>query len=125
MEGNLSSELKEQVIGEIEIREPFKVSKIGTIAGCMVLNGKLTRSSKIRLIRDGVVIHDGELASLKRFKDNVREVTKGYECGLNIKNYNDIEIDEIIEAYDIDEVQQKLKYNSIYINNMRVNFFTF
>jgi len=109
MEGMLSPELKEQVIGEIEIRETFKVSKIGTIAGCMVLNGKVTRSSKIRLIRDGVVIHDGELASLKRFKDDVREVTKGYECGLNIKNYNDIEIGDIIEAYETVEVKKKLK----------------
>lgn len=109
MEGMLSPELKEQVIGEIEIRETFKVSKIGTIAGCMVLNGKVTRSSKIRVIRDGVVIHDGELASLKRFKDDVREVTKGYECGLNIKNYNDIEIGDIIEAYETVEVKKKLK----------------
>src|SRR5690625_1109533 len=109
MEGMLSPELKEKVIGEIEIRETFKVSKIGTIAGCMVLNGKVTRSSKIRLIRDGVVIHDGELASLKRFKDDVREVTKGYECGLNIKNYNDIEIGDINEAYETVEVKKKLK----------------
>lgn len=109
MEGMLSPELKEQVIGEIEIRETFKVSKVGTIAGCMVMSGKVARTSSIRLIRDGVVIHDGELASLKRFKDDVREVTKGYECGLNIKNYNDIEIGDIIEAYETVEVRKKLK----------------
>lgn len=109
MEGMLSPELKEQVTGNIEIRETFKVSKVGTIAGCMVLDGKVTRNSKIRLIREGVVIHDGELASLKRFKDDVREVTKGYECGLNIKNYNDIQIGDIIEAYETVEVKKKLK----------------
>ncbi|NLN34220.1 MAG: translation initiation factor IF-2 [Flavobacteriaceae bacterium] len=109
MEGMLSPELKEQVSGNIEIRETFKVSKVGTIAGCMVLDGKITRNSKIRVIRDGVVIHDGELASLKRFKDDVREVTKGYECGLNIKNYNDIQVGDIIEAYETVEVRKKLK----------------
>lgn len=109
MEGMLSPELKEQVVGNVEIRETFKVSKVGTIAGCMVLDGKVTRNSKIRLIRDGVVIHDGELASLKRFKDDVKEVTKGYECGLNIKNYNDIQVGDIIEAYETIEVKKKLK----------------
>lgn len=109
MEGMLSPELKEQVTGNIEIRETFKVSKVGTIAGCMVLDGKVTRNSKIRLIREGVVIHDGELASLKRFKDDVKEVTKGYECGLNIKNYNDIQVGDIIEAYETVEVRKKLK----------------
>lgn len=109
MEGMLSPELKEQVTGNIEIRETFKVSKVGTIAGCMVLDGKVTRNSKIRLIRDGVVIHEGELASLKRFKDDVKEVSKGYECGLNIKNYNDIQVGDIIEAYETVEVKKKLK----------------
>ena len=109
MEGMLSPELKEQVTGNIEIRETFKVSKVGTIAGCMVLDGKVTRNSKIRLIRDGVVVHDGELASLKRFKDDVKEVSKGYECGLNIKNYNDIQVGDIIEAYETVEVKKKLK----------------
>lgn len=108
MEGMLSPELKEQVTGNIEIRETFKVSKVGTIAGCMVLDGKVTRNSKIRLIRDGVVIHEGELASLKRFKDDVKEVSKGYECGLNIKNYNDIQVGDIIEAYETVEVKKKL-----------------
>lgn len=109
MEGMLSPELKEQVTGNIEIRETFKVSKVGTIAGCMVLDGKVTRNSNIRLIREGVVIHDGELASLKRFKDDVKEVVKGYECGLNIKNYNDIQVGDIIEAYETVEVKKKLK----------------
>ncbi|HUH35507.1 MAG TPA: translation initiation factor IF-2 [Moheibacter sp.] len=109
MEGMLSPELKEQVTGEIEVRETFKVSKIGTIAGCMVLDGKVNRNASVRIIRDGVVIHDGELASLKRFKDDVREVNKGYECGLNIKNFNDIEVGDIIEAYETVEVRKKLK----------------
>lgn len=109
MEGMLSPELKEQITGNIEIRETFKVSKVGTIAGCMVLDGKVNRNSNIRLIREGVVIHDGELASLKRFKDDVKEVTKGYECGLNIKNYNDIQVGDIIEAYETVEVKKKLK----------------
>jgi len=109
MEGMLSPELKEQVTGNIEVRETFKVSKVGTIAGCMVLDGKVTRNSKVRLIREGVVIYDGELASLKRFKDDVKEVSKGYECGLNIKNYNDIQVGDIIEAYETVEVKKKLK----------------
>ncbi len=109
MEGMLSPELKEQITGNIEIRETFKVSKVGTIAGCMVLDGKVTRNSRIRVIREGVVIHDGELASLKRFKDDVKEVTKGYECGLNIKNFNDIKVGDIIEAYETVEVKKKLK----------------
>lgn len=109
MEGMLSPELKEQITGNVEIRETFKVSKVGTIAGCMVLDGKITRNSKIRLIRDGVVIYDGELASLKRYKDDVKEVNKGYECGLNIHNYNDIQIGDIIEAYETVEVKKKLK----------------
>ncbi|GGF07634.1 translation initiation factor IF-2 [Chishuiella changwenlii] len=109
MEGMLSPELKEQVTGNIEVRETFKVTKVGTIAGCMVLDGKVYRQSKIRIIRDGVVVHDGELASLKRFKDDVKEVSKGYECGLNIKNFNDIQVNDIIEAYETVEVKKKLK----------------
>jgi len=109
MEGMLSPEMKEQVTGNVEVRETFKVSKVGTIAGCMVLDGKITRNSSVRLIRDGVVIYDGELASLKRFKDDVKEVVKGYECGLNIQNYNDVQIGDIIEAYETVEVKKKLK----------------
>ena len=109
MEGMLSPEIREQVIGNVEIRETFKISKVGTIAGCMVINGKVTRNSKIRLLRDGIVKYDGELESLKRFKDDVKEVTKGYECGLNIKGYNDIEVGDILEVYEEIEVKKKLK----------------
>lgn len=109
MEGMLSPELKEQVTGNAEIRETFKISKIGTIAGCMVTDGKIYRKSQIRLIRDGVVIYTGELDSLKRYKDDVREVSKGYECGLQIKNYNDIKEGDIVEAFEEIEVKKKLK----------------
>lgn len=109
MEGMLSPEIKEQVIGNVEIRETFKITKVGTIAGCMVLTGKVTRNSKIRLLRDGIVKFEGELESLKRFKDDVKEVTKGYECGLNIKGYNDIETGDILEVYEEVSVKKKLK----------------
>ncbi|WP_346880668.1 translation initiation factor IF-2 [uncultured Algibacter sp.] len=109
MEGMLSPELKEEITGTAEIREMFKVSKIGTIAGCMVTNGKIMRSSGIRLIRDGVVVYTGELASLKRFKDDAKEVTKGYDCGMQIKNYNDIKEGDIIEAFHEVEVKKTLK----------------
>lgn len=109
MEGMLSPELKEEVTGTAEIRETFKISKVGTIAGCMVTDGKIFRSSKIRLIRDGVVIYTGELATLKRFKDDVKEVSKGYDCGIQIKNYNDIQQLDIIEAFQEVEVKKKLK----------------
>jgi translation initiation factor IF-2 len=109
MEGMLSPELKEEITGTAEIREMFKVSKVGTIAGCMVTNGKIMRSSGIRLIRDGVVVYTGELASLKRFKDDAKEVTKGYDCGMQIKNYNDIKEGDVIEAFHEVEVKKKLK----------------
>ncbi|SEW40648.1 translation initiation factor IF-2 [Chryseobacterium wanjuense] len=109
MEGMLSPEIQEQVIGNVEIREVFKISKVGTIAGCMVLSGKVTRNSKVRVLRDGIVKFDGELESLKRFKDDVKEVTKGYECGLNLKGYNDIEIGDILEVYEEVAVKKKLK----------------
>ena len=109
MEGMLSPELKEEITGTAEIREIFKVTKIGSIAGCMVTNGKILRSSKVRLIRDGVVVYTGELASLKRFKDDAKEVTKGYDCGMQIKNYNDINEGDIIEAFHEVEVKKKLK----------------
>jgi translation initiation factor IF-2 len=109
MEGMLSPEIQEQVIGNVEIREVFKISKVGTIAGCMVLTGKVTRQSKVRLLRDGIVKFDGELESLKRFKDDVKEVTKGYECGLNLKGYNDIETGDILEVYEEVAVKKKLK----------------
>ncbi|MEL0455127.1 translation initiation factor IF-2 [Flavobacteriaceae bacterium SZ-1-7] len=109
MEGMLSPELKEEITGTAEIREIFKVSKVGSIAGCMVTNGKIFRNSGVRLIRDGVVVHTGELASLKRFKDDVKEVAKGYDCGMQIKNYNDIKEGDIIEAFHEVEVKKKLK----------------
>ena len=109
MEGMLSPELKEEITGNAEIRETFKISKIGTIAGCMVTSGKIFRNSGIRLIRDGVVIFTGELSSLKRFKDDVKEVAKGYDCGIQIKNYNDINEGDVIEAFKEVEVKKKLK----------------
>ncbi|QEE49175.1 translation initiation factor IF-2 [Flavobacterium alkalisoli] len=109
MEGMLSPELKEEVTGTAEIRETFKISKVGTIAGCMVTDGKIFRSSKIRLIRDGVVIYTGELSTLKRFKDDVKEVSKGYDCGMQIKNYNDIQVYDVIEAFQEVEVKKTLK----------------
>ena len=109
MEGMLSPEMKEEVIGNVEIREVYKISKIGNIAGCMVQSGKITRDSKVRIIREGIVVHDGELASLKRFKDDVKEVTKGYDCGLQIKNYNDIKEYDTLEVYTEVAVKKKLK----------------
>lgn len=109
MEGMLSPELKEEITGTAEIRELFKISKVGTIAGCMVTDGKIYRNSKIRLIREGVVIYTGELIALRRFKDDVKEVSKGYDCGMQIKNYNDIQELDIIEAFQEVEVKKKLK----------------
>ena len=111
MEGMLSAEIKEEVTGNVEIREVYKISKIGNIAGCMVVSGKIMRSSKIRIIRDSVVIHSGELTALKRFKDDAKEVTKGFDCGIQIKNFNNIEVGDVIEAYHEIEVKKKLKRN--------------
>jgi translation initiation factor IF-2 len=108
MEGMLSPEIKEEITGTAEIRETFKISKVGTIAGCMVMSGKIFRNSNIRLIRDGVVIYTGLLASLKRFKDDVKEVSKGYDCGMQIKNYNDIKEGDIIEAFQEVAVKKTL-----------------
>ncbi len=108
MEGMLAPEFEEQITANVEIRETFKISKVGTIAGCMVLDGKINRNSNIRIIRDGVVVYTGQLASLKRFKDDVKEVSKGYECGLNIQNFNDIKEGDIVEAYEQVEVKRKL-----------------
>ncbi|MGB2224482.1 MAG: translation initiation factor IF-2 [Polaribacter sp.] len=109
MEGMLSPEMKEEVTGNVEIREVYKISKIGNIAGCMVMTGKIYRDSKVRIVRDGIVVHDGELTSLKRFKDDVKEVSKGYDCGLQIKGYNDIKIGDQLEAYQEVAVKKKLK----------------
>lgn len=109
MEGMLSPELKEEITGTAEIRQTFKISKVGTIAGCMVTDGKIYRNSRIRLIREGVVIYTGVLDALKRFKDDVKEVSKGYDCGIQIKNYNDIKEYDLIEAFQEVEVKKTLK----------------
>jgi len=109
MEGMLSPEMKEEVLGTAEIRETFKISKVGTIAGCMVLTGKIVRNAQIRLIRESVVIYTGELASLKRFKDDAKEVAKGYDCGMQVKNYNDIKEGDVIECFEEVAVKKKLK----------------
>lgn len=108
MEGMLSPEVKEVIVATLEIRELFKVTKVGTVAGCYVKEGKITKNSKVRIIRDGIVIYTGELGSLKRFKDDVKEVVGGYECGLNIQNFNDIKVGDIIEAYQEVEVKKTL-----------------
>ena len=109
MEGMLSPDVKEEITGTCEVRDVFSITKVGTIAGCFVTEGKITRNSQIRIIRDGVVIHTGVLTSLKRFKDDVKEVAKGFDCGLQIKNYNDIELNDVIEAFHEVEVKKKLK----------------
>jgi len=108
MEGMLSPDIEEEIVCSIEIRDIFKISKVGTIAGCMVLEGKINRNSKVRIIRDGVVIYSGELSSLKRFKDDAKEVAKGFECGLSIEKYNDIKVGDIIEGFEEKEIQRKL-----------------
>lgn len=108
MEGMLSPDIKEEITGTAEVRETYHISKVGTVAGCAVKEGKLRRSSKIRLIRDGIVIYSGDLGSLKRFKDDVKEVATGYECGLNITNYNDIKVGDLVEAYEEIEVKKTL-----------------
>ncbi|MBP7395821.1 MAG: translation initiation factor IF-2 [Flavobacterium sp.] len=109
MEGMLAPEMKEEVLGTAEIREIFKISKVGSIAGSMVMDGKITKNAKIRIVRDGVVIFEGELLALKRFKDDVKEVAKGYDCGIQIKGFNDIEERDIIEAYHEVAIKKKLK----------------
>ena len=108
MEGMLAPKFEEKITGTVEIREIFKISKVGTIAGCMVQEGKIYRTSDIRVIRDGIVVYTGKLGSLKRFKDDVKEVAKGYECGLNIDKFNDIKEGDIVEAYEQVEVKQKI-----------------
>jgi translation initiation factor IF-2 len=109
MEGMLSPEFQEEITGTAEIREIFKVTKLGNIAGCMVTDGKIFRANKIRIIREGVVIHTGELIALRRFKDDVKEVSKGYDCGIQFKNYNDIQYNDVIESFMQVEVKKKLK----------------
>jgi translation initiation factor IF-2 len=108
MQGMLSPDEVEEIVCSVEVRDVFKITKVGTVAGCYVLDGKINRNTKIRLIRDGIVIYSGGLGSLKRFKDDVKEVAKGFECGLNIENFNDIKVNDIIEGYEIREVERTL-----------------
>jgi len=109
IEGMLSPEIEEKVIANLEVREVFKITKVGTVAGCMVLDGKINRNSNIRVIRDGIVVYTGYLGSLKRFKDDVKEVSSGYECGLNVDKFNDIKVGDIIEAFETVEIARKLE----------------
>jgi translation initiation factor IF-2 len=108
MEGMLSPDIKEEVTGSAEVRQVYHISKVGTIAGTMVVEGKIKRGSKVRVIRDGIVIHTGELASLKRFKDDAKEVTSGFDCGFSLKSYNDLKEMDIIEAFEEIEVHKTL-----------------
>ncbi|MCH7964915.1 MAG: translation initiation factor IF-2 [Bacteroidetes bacterium] len=108
LEGLLSPVISEEIVGTLEVRDIFKVPKFGTVAGCYVLDGKISRNNKIRLIRDGIVINEGEIGSLKRFKEDVKEVDAGYECGLNINGYNDVKVGDVIEVYKIIETKKKL-----------------
>ena len=106
--GMLAPERKESVLGLIEVREIFRISKVGTVAGCYVQDGLARRNAKVRLLRDNVVIHDGEFDSLKRFKDDVREVKSGFECGLSLKGYNDLKVGDMLEVYEVVEVARSL-----------------
>jgi translation initiation factor IF-2 len=108
MEGMLAPEFEEKIVANVEVRETFKIPKVGTVAGCMVTDGKISRNTKIRLVRDGIVVFSGELSSLKRFKDDARDVQAGMECGLSIHNYNDIHIGDIIEGYEQVAVKRTL-----------------
>ncbi len=108
MEGMLDPDTEEIIVGNVEIREVFKITKVGTVAGCMVKDGYIKRTNPIRLIRDGIVVYEGEMGQLKRFKDDVQEVKKGFECGLSIKNFNDIQVDDVVESYETREVKRKL-----------------
>ena len=108
MEGLLSPEIKEEIIGTAEVLQTYKISKVGTIAGAIVRDGKIKRTSKVRVIRDGIVIYTGELGSLKRFKDDAKEVVSGYDCGLSVQGYNDIREGDLIEAYEEVEVKKTL-----------------
>jgi len=108
LSGMLSPEKKEQILGQVEIRQVFRISRVGTIAGCYVLEGLVKRASRVRVLRSNVVVFDGELDSLKRFKDDVREVKAGFECGLSVKGYQDIEVGDILEVYEVQEVARTL-----------------
>ena len=106
MKGMLEPEYREINIGNVEVRQTFKVSNVGTIAGCYVIDGKVERNAGVRVIREGVVIHDGKLVSLKRFKDDAKEVSKGFECGMQIEDYDDIKVGDTIEAYILEEIKR-------------------
>jgi translation initiation factor IF-2 len=107
MKGMLDPEFKEVILGEVEIRETFKVPNLGVIGGAYVRSGKVVRNAEIRLIRDGIVIHEGKISSLKRFKDDAKEVLQGFECGIGIEKYNDIKVGDIIECFMMQEVERK------------------
>jgi translation initiation factor IF-2 len=106
--GMLSPTLREQFLGNAEIREVFNITKVGKVAGCMVTEGQVKRGAKVRLLRDNVVIHEGTLKTLKRFKDEVREVKEGYECGMAFENYQDVQVGDVIEAFEMEEVARAL-----------------
>jgi translation initiation factor IF-2 len=108
LEGMLRPEQREVVFAEIEVRETFKVARIGTIAGCFVRSGTVTRTGRVRVVRDGVEVFDGVLASLRRFKEDVREVKEGYECGIGVENFNDIKVGDMIECYRTEEIARTL-----------------
>jgi translation initiation factor IF-2 len=108
MEGMLAPEIEEVIIGNAEVRDVFKISRIGTVAGCMVTDGMIKRNNEIRLIRDGIVVYTGNVAQLRRFKDDVTEVKNGYECGISIENFNDIKVSDIIEGFEQQEFKRKL-----------------
>ncbi|HEX9739163.1 MAG TPA: EF-Tu/IF-2/RF-3 family GTPase, partial [Ignavibacteriaceae bacterium] len=108
MEGMLAPTVEEVIVGNVEVREVFKITRVGTVAGCMVIDGYVKRNNPIRLIRDGIVVYTGEMGQLKRFKDDVQEVKKGFECGLSIKNFNDIKIGDVVESYEEREVKRTL-----------------
>jgi translation initiation factor IF-2 len=108
MEGLLEPTKEKKIVANVEVREVYKITGVGTIAGCYVLDGKITRNTKINIIRDGIVVHTGELASLKRFKDDVKEVNAGYECGLSIKKFEDLKVGDVIEGFEEIEVKRTL-----------------
>ena len=106
MKGMLAPKFEEQVIAHVEIRQLYKVSKVGTVCGCYVLDGKVQRGCSVRVVRDGIVIFEGEMASLRRFKDDVKEVAAGYECGLQVDKYNDVKVGDVIEVYVMEEIKR-------------------
>jgi len=108
LEGLLRPESKETVLGDAQVLQLFKVSKVGTIAGCMVRNGTIQRTGRVRVVRDGVQIYDGTISSLKRFKDDVKEVREGLECGIGVENFNDLKVSDMIESYRVEEVKRTL-----------------